>query len=186
MEVFFPIKNSRMPDQIFYTLIVIAIFIILVKLVTMFIYKDKEKSKVKNLTGIAIIDNHTLFRKAISMALSRLGFQILFEARDGREIIDLLRRNVNPEIVLVSTHLDGMNAIETVRMLQEYNPEIKILVLFMDPLRERPEKMIEAGVHGCIAKTADPEEIKIAILEILNKGIYRPQRSHAYRTLNSF
>jgi DNA-binding NarL/FixJ family response regulator len=175
-----------MPDQILYTLIVIAIFVILVKLVTIFIYKDKEKSKVKNLTDIAIIDSHTLFRKAISMALSKLGFKILFEARDGREIMDLLKNNVNPEIVLVSTHLDGMNALETVRMLQEFNPEIKILVLFMDPLRERPEKMVEAGVHGCIAKTADPEEIKIAILDILKKGTYKPQRSHAYRALNTF
>jgi len=174
-----------MPIQILYTLIVIIIFVILVKLVTMFIYKDKEKSKAKNLTSIAIIDRHKLFRKAISMALSRLGFQILVEASDGKEIINLLKNNVSPEIVLVSTHLEGVNAIEIVRLLLKINPEIKILVLYMDPLHERPEKMIEAGAHGCIAKTADPEEIKTAIFQILKKGIYRPQRSHAYRTLNS-
>ncbi|HTE25572.1 response regulator [Flavitalea sp.] len=175
-----------MPNQILYTLIVIVLFVILVKLVTIFIYKDKEKSKSKNLMSIAIVDSHKLFRKAISMALSRQGFQILFEASDGKEVIDLLKSNVNPDIALVSTHIGGMNAIETVRLLQEFNPEIKILVLYMDPLHERPEKMIEAGAHGCIAKTADPEEIRIAILEILNKGIYRQQRKYAYRALNSF
>ena len=174
-----------MPDQILYTLIVIVIFVILVKLVTMFIYKDKEKSNARNLISIVIIDNHKLFRRAISLALSRLGFQILFEATDGREIITMLKNDVNPDLALVSTHLEGMDAVETVRQLQEFKPGIKILGLYVDPLHEHPEKMIEAGAHGCIAKTADAEEIKIAILEILNKGVYRQRRSHAYRTLNS-
>jgi DNA-binding NarL/FixJ family response regulator len=174
-----------MSDQILHTLIVIALFIILVKFVTIFIYKDKKKIKIKNLTSIAIIDSHKLFRKGISIALSRMGFKILFEAPDGKEIIELLKSNVNPDIILVSTHLEGMDAIQIVRLLQGFNPDTKILGLYMDPLNEHPEKMIEAGAHGCIAKTADPEEIKIAILEILNKGIYRPQRRYAYRSLNS-
>ena len=174
-----------MSDQILHTLIVIVIFIILVKLVTIFIYKDKEKIKAKNLISVAIIDNHKLFRKAISIALSRLGFKILFEAPDGKEIIELLKNNVNPDIILVSTHLEGMDSIKIVELLQDFNPDTKILALYMDPLNEHPEKMIEAGAHGCIAKTADPEEIKIAIIEILNKGIYSPQRRYAYRSLNS-
>jgi DNA-binding NarL/FixJ family response regulator len=76
--------------------------------------------------------------------------------------------------------------LESVEWLQQYYPGIKILVMFMDPLRESPEDMIHAGAHGSLAKTADPDEIKNAILEILNKGTYRLQKKDVYRTLNTF
>jgi DNA-binding NarL/FixJ family response regulator len=175
-----------MPDEILYALLVLFILLCLLKLVRLFIYKDNKKSKSGNMISVAIIDKHSFFRKGISMLLAQQGFEVRFEASNPKEMIEQLKVKGNPDIVLLSTKPDGMRGVETVRWLQEYQPEVKILVMFMDPLIEHPETLIQAGANGSLAKTADPEEIKIAILEILNNGIYRPQRKHAYRTLNTF
>jgi DNA-binding NarL/FixJ family response regulator len=175
-----------MPDIILYPLLVILLFASLLKLVVRFIYKPKEKTDEDYQASIAVIDKYSFFRKGISMLLTQQGFEVRFEASNANEMIELLRIKAHPDIVLISTRLDGMKGVESVKWLQEFQPGVKILVMFMDPLSEHPEEMMEAGAHGCLAKTADPEEIKNAILEVLNKGIYKPQKMHAFRTLNTF
>lgn len=74
----------------------------------------------------------------------------------------LLEQNENPDEVL-----------EKVNEIQKLAPEVKIILLF-DRYEEPAflNKMLNAGISGCITKNAGPEELYYGIKKVFEDGLY--------------
>jgi DNA-binding NarL/FixJ family response regulator len=114
---------------------------------------------------ILVADDHQLFRKGLVSLVQNLGnFEIVGEANDGNEVIQILRQGVLPDLILLDLNMVPVNGIETLSILRKEKFNIPCLVLSMrksnDPIYV---KVVKAGANGFIFKNSSPEELKLAI-----------------------
>ena len=74
------------------------------------------------------VDDQPLFRDAArALVASTPGFELVGEATDGDGAIRLAR-DIDPDMVIVDVRMDGMDGIETARMLTDEDPT-RVVVL---------------------------------------------------------
>jgi DNA-binding NarL/FixJ family response regulator len=116
-----------------------------------------------NRVRLVVIDDHALFRAGLISLLGEMSeFQIVGEAGDGRDALDLVRR-AHPDVVLLDVNMPVMGGVETVRVLRK-SETCKILMLTISKSEEDLFGAITAGADGYLLKNADPEELRKAIL----------------------
>lgn len=123
---------------------------------------------------IAIADDHVILRKGVAEILSRFdNLAMVMEAGTGRELIDKISAAAElPDVCILDINMPEMNGYETAAELRRRWPKIKMLALSMYDAELNIIKMLRNGAHGYILKDADPEELRIAILEVYKNGFY--------------
>ena len=125
------------------------------------------------MTKIAIVDDHILFRRGLSIIINSFSeFKIISEANNGREFINSINPNNVPEIVLLDITMPDMNGYETARWLYTHYPEVKVLALSMLNEERAVIKMLRNGAKGYILKDSEPQELRAALESLVVKGIY--------------
>lgn len=112
---------------------------------------------------ILIVDDHKLFRQGVqALLMGAQDMQIVGEARDGQEGIELGRR-LQPDVILMDLgmpRLDGFQATES--LLAGENPP-KILVLSMRSAEEDVRRAAQLGARGFLIKNKGRDELVNAI-----------------------
>ena len=122
---------------------------------------------------IAIVDDHTLFRKGVAALMSEFDeLEVVFEANNGQHLQQLLPHNPLPHVVLMDINMPVMNGYETTAWLKQKHPGIKVLALSMFEDDEAVIKMIRSGACGYVLKESKPKEVLEAIKTIYTKGTY--------------
>jgi two-component system, NarL family, invasion response regulator UvrY len=122
---------------------------------------------------VALADDHKLFRKGLAGLITRFGkYNVLFEADNGLQLIEEMKRKNVPEIVLIDINMPDMDGFETVRWLRQYYPQVKILILSMLDDEISVIRMLRLGIKGYLLKDTDPEELDKALQAIHFKGYY--------------
>ena len=125
---------------------------------------------------LAIVDDHNLFRKGL-IKLINLGdrenkYSILFEADNGNELKEKLDKRSLPDIVLMDIDMPDMDGYEAAAWMNQYYPNISILVVSMFETEEAIIKMLRFGVKGYLSKDIEVEDMHMALEAISNKGFY--------------
>ena len=126
-----------------------------------------------DLKYIALVDDHTMFRKGLAVLINLFPqYRVLMDVGNGREFIDNLYPDHLPDIVLLDIHMPVMDGFTTAAWLHKNYPEIRVLALSTMDNDATIIKMIHQGARGYILKDADPKELQVAFEEILAKGYY--------------
>jgi len=121
---------------------------------------------------IALVDDHKLFRKSLADWLATQQFEILFEANNGKEFIDKINESSLPQLILMDINMPVMNGVETLIWITKNHPSIKVLAISMYNDEMNIIKMIRLGASGYLLKDSEPNELKLAIETIIDKGFY--------------
>ena len=121
---------------------------------------------------VAIADDHKIFRKGVILSLRPYNnIKFVQEADNGQELIDGLATS-QPEVILMDLRMPLKDGIETTKYITKNYPQIFILALTMFEDERFVSHMMEIGANGYLLKSADPQEIKQAIVEVSSKGYY--------------
>jgi DNA-binding NarL/FixJ family response regulator len=122
---------------------------------------------------IAVIDDHTLFRKGLIALINVFPqYEVMLEASNGKDFINKLDPNHLPEIILMDISMPEMDGYATCEWLKGHYPEIKVLALSTMDAETAIIKMIRSGAKGYIVKDADLAELKLAFSELLSVGFF--------------
>ncbi|SDF00145.1 response regulator transcription factor [Chitinophaga filiformis] len=122
---------------------------------------------------IAIVDDHTMFRKGLSILINLFpAYEVLFEAANGKELIDKIDPDRLPDIVLLDVNMPDMDGYASAEWLRVNYPDVKVLALSTMDAETAIIKMIRHGAKGYILKDAEPAELKQAFDEVLTLGYY--------------
>lgn len=124
-------------------------------------------------TTIALVDDHVLLRAGLSGLIQSFSdYTVLFEADNGKDFIEKIKKQGVPELVLMDINMPDMNGYETTLWLKKYHPEVKVLALSMYDNETAIIKMLRAGVKGYILKDCEPAELKQAIQAVMRVGFH--------------
>jgi DNA-binding NarL/FixJ family response regulator len=121
---------------------------------------------------VLLAEDHTLVRKGIRAVLRQLaGVEVVAEAADGREAIELARRH-GPDVVVMDIAMAGLNGLEaTTRIVREL-PQTKVLILSMHATEEYVAQALWAGATGYLLKGADVPELELALRAVARGETY--------------
>lgn len=125
-----------------------------------------------NTIRVAIADDHSLFREGIRMILSEMpGILLCLEACDGNELLDALE-HTPVDVVLLDLEMKKTNGMETLGMIHERYPELKVIILSMHSEPRMISHLMKLGANGYLIKDAQKNELEKAIREVCEKGMH--------------
>jgi two-component system cell cycle response regulator DivK len=102
--------------------------------------------------SVLIVEDNELNMKLFNDLLQANGYTTL-QTKDGREVIDIARKN-HPDLILMDIQLPEISGLEITRMLKE-DPELKsipVIAVTAFAMKGDEEKIREGGCEGYIAK----------------------------------
>jgi DNA-binding NarL/FixJ family response regulator len=125
---------------------------------------------------ILIADDHPVIREGLSaMLASVVGFEVVGEARDGQEAMDLALRLV-PDIVLMDLRMPGMDGVQAMRLIRAQCESIRFIILTVYDNDEYIFEGIRAGASAYLLKDVSRDELINAIREVHHgQSLLHPQ-----------
>lgn len=133
---------------------------------------------------VLIADDHALFRDGLRSLLEARGVQVLAEARNGREAIDLARAH-QPEIVLMDLRMPEMDGLDATRALTAELPQVKVVVLTASEDDADLFEAIKSGAQGFLLKDLEADQF-LGLLQGVLRGEPALTPSLAKKLLGEF
>ena len=125
-----------------------------------------------SLIKVAIADDHKIFRKGVILSLRPYtNISFVLEAENGEELLAGLAET-QPDVVLMDLRMPQKDGIETTKEISRKFPDVRVLILTMYEDERFVAHLMENGANGYLLKSADPSEIRKAIVEVMARGYY--------------
>lgn len=121
---------------------------------------------------IVLVDDHVLLRSGLATLVEGLGYCVIYECSNGRELIEQIGRQPPPHVVLMDINMPLLDGFETTLWLKINYPGIRVLAISMYDNEASVIRMIKNGACGYILKDSRPAELREAITSIVTKGFY--------------
>ncbi len=124
---------------------------------------------------IVVVDDHPLFRGAISQALSTsiAGLEML-EAGSLDELSGVIGKAKDVDLVLLDLSMPGVQGLSGLLYLRAEYPEVPVVVVSAseDPVTIR--RALEFGASGYVPKSLPVDKIREAVRHVLEGGVWSP------------
>src|ERR1700727_2456724 len=110
---------------------------------------------------VVLVDDEHLIRAALARALSDSGIEVVGEAVNGEDAIEIIV-DVRPDVVLMDLRLPGLSGVKAIEQLGLLAPASRVLVLTRSEQNRVVEGII-AGASGYILKSAPADAIVAAV-----------------------
>jgi DNA-binding NarL/FixJ family response regulator len=111
---------------------------------------------------VLVVDDQLHFRVGLSGILSDQGFEVVGQARDGEEALELAASLV-PDVIVMDLNLPGISGIETTRRIGVTVPQSRVVVLTVSARDDDVMEAIMAGACGYMLKGSPANEIASGI-----------------------
>ena len=119
---------------------------------------------------VLLTDDSPAMRAFIRRVMDLSGFAVSewFEAGDGGEALELLRRH-EIDVILTDINMPRMDGVEMMRRLENEQTlkNIPVVVISTDSTEKRVEQMTALGARGYLKKPFRPEELRDEMERVL-------------------
>lgn len=127
--------------------------------------------------NILLVDDHTLFREALTHVLKQLETAIFVrEAANAEEAAQLVSRLSNLDMILLDIDMPGVDGLTALPELRDLAPTLPIVVLSGSENSSHVARALDNGAVGYIPKSSSSHEMLAALRIIMQGDIYVPSR----------
>jgi DNA-binding NarL/FixJ family response regulator len=133
---------------------------------------------------ILIADDHALFRDSLKSLLAARGLDVVGEARDGKEAVELARR-LQPDVVLMDLAMPVLDGLSATKLISAEMPQVKVVVLTASDEDAKLFEAIKSGAQGYLLKNLESGDF-FSLLEGVSRGEPALTPSLARKLLQEF
>ncbi len=134
--------------------------------------------------SILVVDDHAIVRMGLTALLNSVdGFEVIGEAADGREAVELSKR-LHPDIIILDILMPGTNGVEAAKLIRKATRRSRIVVLTTSTSARELNQIRDAGAKALVMKGASNEEFIQAIKTVSEGGTYISQEAQALIAAN--
>lgn len=119
---------------------------------------------------ILTIDDHEVVREGVK-GLFASDVAEFGEARNGSEALNLIRGG-DWDIAILDISLAGRSGLDVLKEIKQMRPALPVLMLSMHAEEQYAMRAFKAGASGYISKASSREELRQAVLKVINGGRY--------------
>lgn len=117
-------------------------------------------------TTILLADDHRIVRQGLRALLTgEADFEVVGEADDGREALELVKR-LKPDVLVLDLMMPGLNGLEVARQLPRQSPGVRVVVLSMYDDEGFVLEALANGVSGYVLKDSSSSDFIRAVREV--------------------
>jgi DNA-binding NarL/FixJ family response regulator len=123
---------------------------------------------------LAIVDDEALLVMLLNDFFSKHEqIEVVSTATDGEEFLSNLKLLENtPDVILLDLQMKGMNGIETMAVLKQDYPDLKIIVVSSHYKKSFMGYMLKLGVNAFLPKGVEPQLLSEAVKETFTRGYF--------------
>lgn len=126
-------------------------------------------------TRIIVVDDHPLFRGALTQALiSAIPDARIDQAASLAELEALIAQRTDTDLVLLDLTMPGVRGLSGLLLLRSQHPDVPVAVVSAHDDPETIRRCMEFGASGYVPKSLSVEEIRLAVETVLKGGIWIP------------
>lgn len=133
---------------------------------------------------VLLADDHALFRAGIASLLKAWGLDVVGQAADGKQALELARE-LEPDLVLMDVGMSPCNGLEATRAIKAELPDVKVLIVTVSEDEQDLFEAIKCGAEGYLLKGMSEEELGWT-LERISAGEPALSPSLAAKILDEF
>ena len=123
----------------------------------------RHEQKKHIMIRIAIVDDHAMVRAGLRQFFSdQIDFQVVAEASNGRQAIDIVRKG-EVDVILLDISMPDQSGVDALAAIKARAPDLPVLILSGFPEAHYATTLLRQGASGYLNKDADPDEIVKAI-----------------------
>ena len=120
---------------------------------------------------VILADDHHMVRQGCRVLLEREGLDVVGEAAEGREAVELAKA-LAPDVVVLDLSMPGLNGLDAAREILQVCPRTQIVLLTMHAEEYQILAAVRAGIRGYVAKTRAAGELVAAIRQVAAGSTY--------------
>lgn len=125
---------------------------------------------------VIVVDDHPMVREGLALLLSR--HESLEVVALASSVSELLSLSVDdPDVVLLDILMPDGNGLEAVPSVRERWPSADVIVVSVIAQSIYGDAAADLGASGFISKSADPDEIREAVLTVAQGGRWFSDRT---------
>ena len=133
---------------------------------------------------ILIADDHALFRDSLKSLLESHDIDVVGEAKNGQEAIDLSWSS-KPDVVLMDLMMPEMDGLEATKRISAELPDVKVVILTASDDDNNLFEAIKSGAKGYLLKDLESAQF-FSLLEGVGRGEPALTPSVARKLLDEF
>jgi DNA-binding NarL/FixJ family response regulator len=119
---------------------------------------------------VIVFEDNKFFREGIVELISLMKDFIVINAHPNcNAILENLRED-KPDIIFMDIQMPGLNGIDAIKVVKNYNPNIKVIVQTVYYDDENIFAAICAGANGYIIKSSNLEKYNEALMDVMQSG----------------
>jgi two-component system chemotaxis response regulator CheY len=115
-----------------------------------------------------IADDSMFARKHIGKIVSIIGGEVVGEATNGKEAVELYFR-LHPDLVLLDITMPELDGVDALRAILEGDRNARVIMVSSIGHREMVYKAISLGAKHFVTKPYEPDYASMIIKSILNR-----------------
>jgi two-component system, NarL family, response regulator DegU len=121
--------------------------------------------------NVVLADDHVLVRNGIKAMLADTDIEVIGEASNGAEALEVAKA-LHPDIIVLDIRMPEMNGLEATARLEAFSPQTKAIILSMHDSEEYVLQALDAGAYGYLLKDTDKNEFVKALRQVHNGNKY--------------
>jgi len=119
---------------------------------------------------VLIVDDQEIIRQSLELMLnSKVTINVVGTANDGRDAVNQVHR-VTPDVVLMDIRMPEMGGIESMKIIKEFYPNTKVIILTTFDDDEYIYESMKNGANGFLLKGVSIAELVKAVEVVHNGG----------------
>lgn len=118
---------------------------------------------------ILLADDHDILRRGLlALIRERTGWQVVAEARDGREAVQKAK-DLKPDVAVIDISMPSLNGLDATKQILKASPGTKVLILTVHDSEQLIKNVITTGARGYLLKS-DAGRAFVQAIEALLAG----------------
>ena len=122
---------------------------------------------------VLIADDHSLIRSAMKVLMESNGYEVVAEAANGTDTVQLARKH-EVDLIILDITMPGLDGLEVINRIRASGIETRILVLTSQSPLFYSQRCMKAGAAGFITKSQDLTELLRAVKIIMDGYTFFP------------
>ncbi|MEA4896610.1 response regulator [Bacillota bacterium Meth-B3] len=119
--------------------------------------------------SVLVVDDAAFMRLAIKNVLSKHGFVVVAEGKNGQEGVERYME-FKPDVVTMDITMPDMTGIEALKAIREFDPEAKVVMISAMGQESMVKEAILGGAKSFIVKPYKEEHITQTLLKVASKN----------------
>lgn len=107
---------------------------------------------------IMIVDDSRIFRKMLKAVFVENGHEVIGEAGNGAEALELLK-TCKPDLVTLDITMPVMDGLEALKQIMNEYPDQKVIMVSAAGQKDKVLNALKLGATDFIQKPFDPDDI---------------------------